>query len=362
MADTVSDILVIGGGIAGISAAAALSDLGSVTVLEREGALAMHASGRSAALFEATYGRPATVALNRASRDWHATAHDGFLSDRGMMVVAGPDDAEAFDRDVAAMSLNRVSAAEARDLFDILDTDACDRFAHHAGAWDIDTDREIQCLARELRGNGGTILTGCEVVAIDRDGGWQVTTDSRRHSARILVNAAGAWADGIAVMAGVSPLGLVPFRRSMGRIPAPGGHDVARWPMVFGAGEAWYCKPDAGALIVSPADEDAVEPHDAWADDMVLAEGLARYEACVTEPVTRLLTSWAGLRTFAPDRHLVLGRDFGDPDFVWCAGQGGYGFQTAPAAARLIADLVAGRPPLLDADIVAALDPARFST
>ena len=179
-------------------------------------------------------------------------------------------------------------------------------------------------------------------------------------TARQIVNAAGPWVDQVAAMAGIRPLGFTPFRRSMARIPAPGGHDVSRWPMMFGPGEDWYAKPDAGALIVSPAEEDLMEPHDAWADDMVLAEGLARYEEMVTEPVTRLISSWAGLRTFSPDRVLVIGRDPREPSFFWLAGQGGYGFQTCPAASRLAADLIGGRTPELDADLVAALSPARF--
>jgi glycine/D-amino acid oxidase-like deaminating enzyme len=147
----------------------------------------------------------------------------------------------------------------------------------------------------------------------------------------------------------------------MARIPAPGGHDVSRWPMLFGPGETWYAKPDAGALLVSPAEEDATEPHDAWPEDMVLAEGIARYEAHVTEPVTRLLASWAGLRSFAPDRVLVIGRDARDAAFLWCAGQGGYGFQTSAAAAAHLADVVADRPPAIGADVARALDPARFA-
>jgi glycine/D-amino acid oxidase-like deaminating enzyme len=130
--------------------------------------------------------------------------------------------------------------------------------------------------------------------------------------------------------------------------------------MIFGAGETWYCKPDAGALIVSPAEEQLMEPHDAFADDMTLAEGFARYEAHVTEPVTRLLASWAGLRTFSPDRTLVLGADPTDPSFVWCAGQGGYGMQSSPAAGQLIADLLNARTPAIDAGAVAALKPDRF--
>jgi glycine/D-amino acid oxidase-like deaminating enzyme len=130
--------------------------------------------------------------------------------------------------------------------------------------------------------------------------------------------------------------------------------------MMFGVGETWYAKPDAGALIVSPAEEHPMDPHDAFADDMVLAEGLARYEEMVTEPVTRLITNWAGLRTFAPDRVLVIGRDVREPAFFWLAGQGGYGFQSSPAASQLAADLIADKVPDLAPDLVASLSPARF--
>jgi glycine/D-amino acid oxidase-like deaminating enzyme len=220
----------------------------------------------------------------------------------------------------------------------------------------------MQDFAREVRARGGSVLTSQRVSEIKRVGGsWLVTCGVQTHTAGTLVNAAGAWADQIATLAGVAALGIVPYRRSMARLPAPGGHDVSGWPLFFGVGESWYAKPDAGALLVSPADEDAVQPHDAWAEDMVLAEGLARYEAVVETPVTRLLTSWAGLRSFAPDRNLVLGRDPNVPDFVWCAAQGGYGFQTAPAASQLVADIVAGRRPSLDPATVAALSPARFA-
>jgi D-arginine dehydrogenase len=219
----------------------------------------------------------------------------------------------------------------------------------------------LQDFAREIRRNGGEVRTSAPVTAIEREAdGWRVTARGETFTAARLVNAAGAWADGVAEMAGIAPLGIVPHRRSMARLPAPDGLDVSSWPMFFGVGEAWYAKPDAGALLVSPADEDAVEPHDAWADDMVLAEGLARYESKVRTPVTRLLSSWAGLRSFAPDRNLVLGPEPGDPSFIWCAGQGGYGFQTAPAASQLIADLTLGRAPALAPEIVAQLTPDRL--
>ncbi len=355
------DFIIIGGGIAGISAGARLSHLGRVTVLERESALAYHASGRSAALFEESYGKPSVTALNRASKDYHTTANGGVLSPRGLMLVGTSATDAAFRKDITDMGLSEITPQEAKSLMPILNTDVADRAAIDPSAWDIDTDLLIQNFAREVRANGGRVATGAPVNAITRSAsGWQVIVGDQIHEGTTLVNAAGAWVDQVAQMAGVTPLGFTPLRRSMARIPAPGGHDISKWPMVFGAGEDWYCKPDAGALIVSPAEEDPCEPQDAWADDMVLAEGLARYEEHVTEPVTRMLANWAGLRTFAPDRQLVLGRDAGTPNFVWCAGQGGYGFQTAPAASQLLADLIGDTPPAIDAKIVAAVDPARF--
>ncbi len=353
--------LIIGGGIAGISAAARLSHLGPVTLLEAEATLAHHASSRSAALFEPRYGLPPVVALSLASADYLSTANGGVLSPRGLMVIARPEQRALFDEDIAHFGLTELPLAEARAMVPILNRETVAFAAHSDQAWDIDTDRLIQNFAREARGNGAQILTAAPVTAITRTAdGWTVTTPKGDHSAQNLVNAAGPWADVVAQMAGLPPIGVTPLRRSMARLPAPGGHELTHWPMIIAAGEAWYAKPDAGALIVSPSEEDPAEPHDAWPDDIVLAEGLARYEAMVSEPVTRLLASWAGLRTFAPDRVLVIGPDPADPQFHWTAGQGGYGFQTAPAASALLADLAAGRPPALDAATVAALSPTRF--
>ena len=251
--------------------------------------------------------------------------------------------------------------SEARDLFPILN-ETVTRVGYDEGAWDLDTDLLVQNFAREVRGNGGQVHTTAEVTAISRTAtGWDVSVGDEVLSARNVVNAAGAWVDVVAEMAGIAPLGVTPYRRSMARIPAPGGHDVSTWPMLFGPGETWYAKPDAGALLVSPADEVLMPPMDAWAEDMVLAEGLARYEEHVTEPVTRMLSNWAGLRTFSPDRNLVLGSDSRDKSFIWMAGQGGYGFQTAPAASQLVADLVAGRTPEIAPEMVAKLSARRFA-
>jgi glycine/D-amino acid oxidase-like deaminating enzyme len=177
-----------------------------------------------------------------------------------------------------------------------------------------------------------------------------------------LINAAGAWGDEIAALAGIAPIGLTPMRRSVARLAAPGGHDPSTWPMLFGPGERWYAKADAGALIVSLAEETPSAPMDAWPHDLDLAEALARYQDYVTEEVTRPLSSWAGLRTFAPDRNLVLGAAPQEESFIWAVGQGGYGFFTAPAASQLVADTALGRRSQLDAETVAQLSPARFVT
>ncbi|MBM1816288.1 NAD(P)/FAD-dependent oxidoreductase [Pseudosulfitobacter pseudonitzschiae] len=352
-----NDIVVIGGGIAGISAAARLSAHGRVTVLEAEGALGYHASGRSAALFEKNYGLPSVIALNHASDAYHQP----YLSPRGFMLVGRAGEDEGFDADAATLKCPEISVEEARAIVPILN-DRITRAAYHLEAYDIDTDRMIQDFARQVRSNGGQVLTKASVTQVRfADGLWTVTAGGQEHQAPTLVNAAGAWADQLAEMAGVPPVGIAPFRRSMARIPAPGGHDISGWPIFFGVNETWYAKPDAGSLLVSPAEEHATTPHDAWPDDMVLAEGLDRYSQHVTTEVTRLEASWAGLRSFAPDRTLVLGRDATNPAFVWCAGQGGYGFQTAPAASQLLADLVTGRTPEIDVATVASLSPARFN-
>ena len=356
-----TDFLIIGGGIAGISAAARLAPHGSVVVLEAETALAHHASGRSAALYEPRYGLPPVVELSLASEAYFQGAAN-VLSPRGLMIIAKAEDHRQFDRDVAGMDLARISVEQAKSIVPIINTDVVALAAHADHAWDIDTDLLLQGFARDARSHGADVIIDARVTAIARiSGGWHVTTNRGDHTARIIINAAGAWVDGIAKLAGIKPLGFTPLRRSMARLPAPGGHDVSRWPMIFGAGETWYAKPDAGALIVSPAEEHPMDPHDAWADDMVLAEGLARYEEMVTEPVTRLLSNWAGLRTFSPDRVLVIGPDTADPSFFWLAGQGGYGFQSCPAASQLAADLATDQPPALDASLVAALSPARFA-
>ena len=352
------NIVIIGGGIGGLSLGAALSPSAYVTILEAETALAYHASGRSAALYEKNYGLASTVALSTASADFYLNQSD-YLSPRGFMLIAKAAHEAAFHQSAAEMKLTPIPMDEARERVPILNDDIA-LAAYHDEAWDIDTDRLIQDCARNIRGNGGQVITDAKVTAISQDGTWHVTTTQGTHQGDMLINAAGAWADQIATMAGLNPIGITPKRRSMARIKTPDGMDIRRWPMVFACGEPWYAKPDAGALIVSPEDADPMPPQDAWPDDLVLAQGLDRFASHVTMPLTRPLTTWAGLRSFSPDGNLVIGPDPTCPNFVWHAGLGGYGFQTAPAAAQLGADLILGRPSPLPMDLITSLSPQRY--
>lgn len=354
-----ADVLIIGGGVAGQTLGAEIAGSAKVILCEAEASLGYHASGRSAALYEPKYGAKLVRALTEASGEWYRNS--GLLAPRGLMLVGRRGEEEAFEEDRLSMGIDRISLEEARAKVPVLN-DTIVAAAFNADAWDIDTDLLLQTAARHIRAEGGDIRLNAPVTAIARhEDGWVVTAGGRQITARIVVNAAGAWVNQIADMAGVAGPRFQPNRRSMARIPAPEGLDVSGWPMIFGSGETWYAKPDAGALIVSPAEEEPMDPFDAWPDDMVLAEGLARYEEYVTEPVSRLLSSWAGLRTFSPDREPVIGFDPLAPNFFWLAGQGGYGFQTAPAAARLAGDLILGRRPTLDAETVAGLSPQRFA-
>ena len=357
-----TDVLIIGGGIAGISAAAALSPHCDVTLLEAEDHLGYHATGRSAAVFLQDYGNAVVRALNMASLP-SLQALTGVLSQKSFLLVGRPEERDDFLRDAAALGVSETSVDTARAMVPILNPSTCAYAAVRHDIWDLDTDLLLQTFLRAARDGGAILRTGVRVKKVARHKGrWQVSDGVRQFGADVLINAAGAWADAVAIQSGVAPVGLQPLRRSMARIAAPAGLDVNSWPMMDGVGDRWYAKPDAGALLVSPGDADPMPPQDAWADDMVLAEGLARYEEMVTTPVTRPLASWAGLRTFAPDQTLVIGRDPTLPQFFWLACQGGYGFQTCVAAAALTAALITGHTPDLDASCVAAVSPARIVT
>ncbi|TVQ52706.1 MAG: FAD-binding oxidoreductase [Rhodobacteraceae bacterium] len=367
MAET-ADVLVIGGGIAGVGAASEIAAGAQVTVLEREDAIGRHATGRSAAMFILNYGGPALRILTAASEAALVEPDPAFadgpvLSPRGELLVADADETAALDAYLdGATGAEEIAPDDAVGLVPILRRDRIARAMWEPSARDIDVDRLLQLYARKARAGGARVATGAEVRAIARTGDvWRVETAAGAFEAPVIVNAAGAWADETARMAGVRPVGLRPLRRSAAIIPAPAGHDVRGWPMVGSAGETWYARPDAGRLMVSPADEDPVEPCDAWPDDMVLAEGLHRFEEATTVPVTRVERSWAGLRTFSPDRTPVAGWAPDAEGFLWLAGQGGYGIQTSPALSRLAADFALGRAPMLAAATLAALSPSRFT-
>ena len=237
--------------------------------------------------------------------------------------------------------------------------------AYEPDARDIDVNSLHQGWLRRYKRSGGKIRTRSRVTEMRRaNGAWILKAGDAEIQARTVINAAGAWADEIAVLAGVPPIGLRPLRRSIAVLPAPEGHDVMSWPLVSDVAETWYMKPDAGQLFVSPADEEPVEPHDAFADDTILAEGLYRFEQATEVEVTRVLRRWAGLRTFAPDRTPVNGFDPAAEGFFWLAGQGGYGIQTAPAMSRLAAALILGQSTekIVSDETVTALSPARFRT
>lgn len=347
---------IVGGGIAGVSAAAVLAEAGHEVILfEAEPQFGYHASGRSAAIFEENYGNTTVRALNRATAP--VLSEMDVLSPRAIMLLALQSAADQFRTDVTDLDMIEIPVAEARLRVPIL-SDEVAFAAIHEGAMDVDTDALMQGFVKAARKAGARVETSAKVEAISTGEGLRAS--GVECSADVIVNAAGAWADEVARLAEVAPVGLKALRRSMARLPAPGGQDVRDWPMLLGAGEAWYAKPDAGAWIVSPAEEDPVQPTDAWADDLVLAEGLARYEAHVTEPVTRVDSNWAGLRTFAPDRSLVVGEDPEVSGFFWLAGQGGYGFQSCAGAAVHLLAMIEGRDSPLGHEVTEAVAPGRF--
>ena len=364
MTDT-ADIVVIGGGIAGVSAASELAREARVTVLEGEPQIGHHATGRSAAVFILNYGNATLRALNALSLP--ALKGDllgqSVLSPRGELLLATEQslpDLEAYMQ--GAEGIARVTPEEAIELVPILRREGLVGGCYEPDALGIDVDLLLQGCARMLKQRGGSIRAGAQVRGLRREGaGWRVETAGGAISAGIVVNAAGAWADEVAAMAGLRRLGLQPMRRSA--VIMPVHRDIGpfmAWPLFASAAEDWYAKPEATGLMISPADEDPVGPHDAWPDDMVVAEGLYRFEQMVDLPIVRPSHSWAGLRSFVPDRSPVCGFDPAADGFFWLAGQGGYGVQSAPALAALTAALCHGGAPAAPPDLLAALSPARL--
>jgi D-arginine dehydrogenase len=369
------DVVVIGAGMAGASAGAELAARRRVLVLEREDQPGRHSTGRSAALFDPGYGNAAVRALTRASRSFLEAPPAGFaqeplLSPRGVLTVAPAQHlAQLAAREVELRptmpALVRLSAEEARARVPVLRPDWIAGALLDPTGMDLDVNAQHQGYLRMLRARGGRVVTSAEVTRLERSADlWRVTTSQGVFSAPVVVNAAGAWADEVAALAGLRRIGLQPLRRTALIIDAPVGVSVRSWPLVIAAAETFYFKPDAGRLLVSPADQTPSPPCDARPEAEDLALAVARLqEACDLE-VTHLIAKWAGLRTFAPDRTPVAGFDHRARGFFWLAGQGGYGIQTAPALSQLTAALVAGEsvPPELTAAGVRADDlaPARF--
>jgi D-arginine dehydrogenase len=363
-----ADVLVVGAGMAGASAGYELAAAGAVVVLEQEERPGVHATGRSAALFSETYGNATVRALSRAGRPFLEAPPDGFcevalLRPRGALFVAS----EAERPLLAAKAAEETTGAftsligeEARAHAPILRPEAAATGLFEAGAMDIDVDALHQGYLRGLRRRGGRIVTDAAVLALRREGGsWIVETAVGAFAAPVVVDAAGAWADRVAALAGLGPIGLQPMRRTAALVDVP-DLDASAWPLVIDAGERWYFKPDAGRLLISPGDETPSAPCDAQPEDLDVAIAADRIERATTLTIRRIAHRWAGLRTFAPDRTPVCGTDPRADGFFWLAGQGGYGIQTAPALARLTAGLLSGSPSV-DGGLAAALSPARFS-
>ena len=341
-----SDIIVIGGGMAGIGAAARLAVQADVTVLERESQPAYHSTGRSAAMFIENYGGPVIRQLTKASRaaleERNEFWPDPILGPRGVLYLAQAGDEDDLDELIAESegSIQHISVTEACHKVPLLKPDALVRGGYEPHAEEMDVNGLLMGFRRLLRSLGGEIICNSEVTALERrDGVWHVGTPQESYSAPVIVNAAGAWVDVIADMAGLEPIGFAPCRRTAGIVPTP-GVDITAWPTSAVMDESFYFKPEGGKLLVSPADETKVEPHDAYADDMALAEGIDAFSKVVDIEVTRVEHTWGGLRTFSPDRAHVIGFDPRTEGLFWFAGQGGYGIQSAHGGAMLVAGLI----------------------
>jgi D-arginine dehydrogenase len=365
------DILVIGAGIAGTSVAAALATTHRVALLEREEHPGYHSTGRSAALFSKSYGNATVRALSRASADFFYTPPDDFAArplvhPRGTLHIAAEDQLpqfEAFARNPdMAGSIRRIAPDEALKLCPVLRPERVRAALLEDDAADVDVHSLHQGYLRRFRRAGGTLITKAEVLSLQFGGGrWNAMTRAGAFAASTIVNAGGAWADGIAVLAGARPLAIQPGRRTVVLAELPEGMTADSWPMVIDIDETFYMKPDAGLLLVSPADETASPPCDAQPEEYDVAVAIDRAERATTLSLTKIRKRWAGLRSFAPDRSPVVGFDPVREGFFWLAGQGGYGIQTAPAMARLAASLVRGEPPEAGiAPLIAELSPQRF--
>ena len=357
-----TDVIVIGGGIAGVSLGYELASDRRVTLLEQESTLAFHTTGRSAALFLETYGNSTIRALTTASRAFLVDPPDyvrsELLAPRPLLQFAATGRGDALEATYADISrltpdAQLVSPADARTFFPPLRTELIDCALYEPHSMEVDVHALHQGFVRGLRDRGGQIHTGAGVTQLRRvDGLWHVhTTDGSVHTAPLIVDAAGAWADVVGALAGAAPIGLVPMRRSVFMVGAPDDLDTANLATLSDMDEKFYIKPEGAQLLCSPADETATEPSDARPDELEIARAFDDIAEATTLTARHVRSSWAGLRSFVPDRTPVVGFDPEVEGFFWCAGQGGYGIQTCAALARVGAALVRREP--LPADVTA---------
>ena len=345
-----TEFLIIGGGIAAASTAYWLSRHAQVLLLEQESQPGYHSTGRSAALFMESYGTPQVRALTMASRAFLQAPPDGFseyplLTPRGAMMVAehGQDDMLRSHWDVMRQVTQKgrlLNSQEACDYFPVLRAEKILGGIYEPDASDMDVHSIHQGYLRGAKKNGAQLICDAQVTQIKRSSQvWHVQAGGHTYEARVLINAAGAWADAVAEMAGVNPIGLVPKRRSALIFEPPIGLNCAEWPMTIGIDESWYIKPDAGKLLGSPANADPVAPHDVQPEELDIAMAIDRIQTMTTLEIRRPLRTWAGLRSFVADGDLVAGFDPHVENFFWVAAQGGYGIQTSAAMGECCAAL-----------------------
>jgi D-arginine dehydrogenase len=342
-------------------------------VLERESQPGYHSTGRSAAQYVASYGTPQVRALTRASRAFFEHPPEGFadgaiLRPRASMIVATAGEQalleEAWTVLQSAGCGDRLDAESVCAKVPLLRRERVLGGVYEPDSYDIDVHLLHQGYLRGMRRRGGAFVAHAEVTALHRQhANWRVTAGGQAYEAAIIVNAAGAWCDVVARLAGVAPIGLIPKRRSAFTFRPPAGVDVASWPLVIAADESWYFKPDAGMLLGSPANADPTEPQDVQPEELDIALGMHRIEQMTTMTV-RPERTWAGLRSFVADGDLVGGFDAAAPGFFWVAAQGGYGIQTSAAMGEACASLIVGSglpPPIAACGLTEAmLSPTRL--
>jgi len=343
------DFIVIGAGMAGASTAWGLSRFGRTLLLERESQPGYHSTGRSAALFTEGYGNAAMRALTRAGRRFFENppaefTSAPFLTRRGVLTFAAAENQADFDEAYEELAANLpatrvLSPDEAKAMFPTLDVDRNPLSFFEPDATDLDVHAIHQGFLRGFKANGGTLLTNAEVTGITP--GWRVEiADGRRWEAPILANAAGAWVDEVAAMAGVRTIGLVPKRRTAILFEPPAGASIDHLPMANELNETVYIKPDAGRFLASPADETPSPPTDAQPEELDVAITVDRLETEFALKVGRISHRWAGLRSFVKDKTIVAGFAPDAPGFFFVAGQGGYGIQTSAAMAEVVSGLI----------------------